>query len=334
MYRFSFYSILFILISILIFSCGEINTETTESSVADEKMSSNSKSKEVIGIQNSNGTTIQEVFGLKATGKTDSGFEYISYTNKRGDKPEAGQIASFNYYVYSGDKLINSSKRIGPSTLEIFAKDSPNQNRESPVLEGIKMIGVGDSISIFYPTNRLQRTPSELEGIPFIRYDVVLLKLMNPEDLEAYEAAKLKKTKAKGTRVAKQTKNILNRYKNGKLGKRLKKTISGLEYFIIKKGDGKKSEMGDQVTVHYHGILEDGTMFDNSYDTGRPFSFPIGQGRVIPGWDEGIALLEEGTKAIFFVPYEIAYGQAGKPPQIPEQAKLIFHVELLQVLKR
>ena len=72
-------------------------------------------------------------------------------------------------------------------------------------------------------------------------------------------------------------------------------------------------------------------MFDNSYERGEPIDFQLGVGSVIPGWDEGFALLKEGTKATLFVPYSLAYGEAGSPPVIPERSDLIFYVELLKV---
>jgi FKBP-type peptidyl-prolyl cis-trans isomerase len=68
-------------------------------------------------------------------------------------------------------------------------------------------------------------------------------------------------------------------------------------------------------------------MFDNSYQRGTPFRFPVGQGQVIQGWDEALQLMPKGSEAIFFIPFELAYGAAGRPPQIPEKAMLVFYIE-------
>ncbi len=108
-------------------------------------------------------------------------------------------------------------------------------------------------------------------------------------------------------------------------------TKSGLAYFMIKEGDGAQAEAGKTVSVHYTGKLADGSKFDSSHDRGQPIEFPLGQGRVIPGWDEGIALLKVGGKATFIIPPNLAYGERGAGGVIPPNATLIFEVELMDV---
>ena len=108
-------------------------------------------------------------------------------------------------------------------------------------------------------------------------------------------------------------------------------TESGLAYKITKKGSGQKAESGKTVSVHYTGKLTDGTKFDSSYDRNQPIDFPLGQGRVIKGWDEGIALLNVGSKATFIIPPDLAYGARGAGGVIPPNATLIFEVELVEV---
>jgi peptidylprolyl isomerase len=109
-------------------------------------------------------------------------------------------------------------------------------------------------------------------------------------------------------------------------------TASGLKYIIWKKGDGTKAESGDKVSVHYAGRLLDGSPFDNSYDRGQPFSFPLGGGRVIKGWDEGIAFLNVGDSATLIIPANLGYGSVERPT-IPANSTLIFDVQLMDVKK-
>ena len=109
------------------------------------------------------------------------------------------------------------------------------------------------------------------------------------------------------------------------------KTESGLRYKMIQKGNGKKAENGKTVAVHYTGQLADGKVFDSSYPRKKPIEFPLGQGNVIEGWDEGIALLQEGDKARFVIPSHLAYGSRGAGGAIPPNATLIFDVELMSV---
>ena len=106
-------------------------------------------------------------------------------------------------------------------------------------------------------------------------------------------------------------------------------TESGLKYKIIQKGKGDFPEKGDKVVVHYTGKLEDGTVFDSSYQRNEPIVFPLGMGRVIKGWDEGIALLKKGSSAKLVIPSELGYGSRGAGGVIPPNTSLIFEVELV-----
>ena len=108
-------------------------------------------------------------------------------------------------------------------------------------------------------------------------------------------------------------------------------TASGLIYEDLQVGDGATAKAGDTVSVNYTGWLEDGTQFDSSVDRGEPFTFPIGQGSVIPGWDEGVATMKVGGKRQLVIPAALAYGEAGSGSVIPPNATLIFEVELLEI---
>ncbi len=108
-------------------------------------------------------------------------------------------------------------------------------------------------------------------------------------------------------------------------------TNSGLQYQDEVVGDGAEALPGSTVSVHYTGWLTDGTKFDSSVDRGQPFSFPLGAGRVIQGWDEGVAGMRVGGVRILTIPSDLGYGPNGYPPEIPGGATLIFQVELLEV---
>ena len=109
------------------------------------------------------------------------------------------------------------------------------------------------------------------------------------------------------------------------------KTESGLRYKMIQKGNGKNAENGKTVSVHYEGSLENGKVFDSSYPRKKPIEFRLGEGQVIEGWDEGIALLQVGDKARFVIPSHLGYGSRGAGGAIPPNATLIFDVELIDV---
>jgi len=109
----------------------------------------------------------------------------------------------------------------------------------------------------------------------------------------------------------------------------VKTTASGLQYEVITAAEGAKPKATDTVTVHYHGTLLDGTVFDSSVERGEPTEFPLN--RVIPGWTEGVQLMSVGEKYRFFIPYDLAYGERGAGADIKPFSTLIFEVELLGI---
>ena len=109
----------------------------------------------------------------------------------------------------------------------------------------------------------------------------------------------------------------------------VKTTASGLQYQVLRDGNGKQPKATDQVECHYEGTLIDGTKFDSSYDRGQTATFPLNQ--VIAGWTEGLQLMHEGAKYRFFIPYQLGYGERGAGASIPPYAALIFDVELVAV---
>jgi len=109
------------------------------------------------------------------------------------------------------------------------------------------------------------------------------------------------------------------------------KTASGLEYVETEAGTGAQAKAGDTVRVHYTGKFLDGKVFDSSVSRGEPLEFPLGKGRVIRGWDEGIALMKVGGKATLTIPPQLAYGESGAGGVIPPNSTLIFDVELVGI---
>lgn len=105
---------------------------------------------------------------------------------------------------------------------------------------------------------------------------------------------------------------------------------SGLQYTVLREGEGRKPAATDSVKCHYEGTLTNGTVFDSSYRRGEPATFPLNG--VIAGWTEGVQLMAEGAKYRFFIPYNLAYGERGAGQSIPPYAALIFDVELIEVL--
>jgi FKBP-type peptidyl-prolyl cis-trans isomerase FklB len=136
------------------------------------------------------------------------------------------------------------------------------------------------------------------------------------------------KEKAKGADNLKKGQDFLeaNKSKEG-----VKTTASGMQYIVLKEGNGAKPSLNDKVTTHYHGTLVDGTVFDSSVDRGQPASFPVSG--VIPGWTEALQMMSVGSKWKLFLPSNLAYGERGAGGKIGPNTVLVFEVELLSIDK-
>ncbi|HAQ38084.1 MAG TPA: peptidylprolyl isomerase, partial [Saprospirales bacterium] len=175
-----------------------------------------------------------------------------------------------------------------------------------------------------------------LEGATELTYGISIKEIVSGEEMlkriegeNAEMQTKMAEVQGKEPIVAEKVKELLKAYKTKSL-KDMKKTSSGLEYSFINKASGPKPKKGQLVKVHYYGVLaSDGKMFDNSYGRGQEFAFTLGMGEVIPGWDEALELMPQGSEAVFFIPYDLAYGEEGRPPVIPAKATLMFYIEYL-----
>jgi FKBP-type peptidyl-prolyl cis-trans isomerase len=137
----------------------------------------------------------------------------------------------------------------------------------------------------------------------------------------------MKKQQEEGETNKKKSADFLEK---NKTAEGVKVTASGLQYMVMKEGDGPMPKKDDNVKCHYTGTLIDGTKFDSSVDRGQPAEFPVSG--VIPGWTEALQMMKVGSKYKLFIPAELAYGPAGRPG-IPPNSALIFEVELLEIVK-
>lgn len=271
---------------------------------------------------------------------SEFGNPYVHHVSNDGPKPMAGEYVFFHYEVFLDDSLVEDSRKRGVDPNAYKMPDlEPMKAQEdapiSPVIDGISMMAEGDSLTISKAVADLPMVPSGFEKYQMVHYVVKLIDIMSEEDYQAVmaekEAAMAEQravVQAREEGIAQKVQDILARYNNGQLTDSIQTTESGLKYVIHREGPGASPATGDNVQVHYYGVLTDGTMFDNSYRRGDLFTFGLGTGQVIKGWDEGIALLKEGGAGTFFIPAELGYGERGAPPTIPANSELVFYVEL------
>jgi peptidylprolyl isomerase len=242
----------------------------------------------------------------KDTITTASGLKYIKFNeNKEGKLAAAGTKVSVHYSGYLTDgKMFDSSVDRGkPLTGLKVGAGMVIKGWD----EGIALLRKGEKAKFIIPYTLAygeQGRPPMIPAKADLIFDVEIVEV---EDIVAPKQFDI-------------------------TGKEAKKTASGLTYYEVHlSGNPVQAQAGKHVRVHYTGYLTSGKMFDSSVERGEPIEFPLGQGRVIPGWEEGIALMHVGDKMRLVIPYYLAYGEQGRPPVIPEKADLIFDVELVEV---
>ena len=256
------------------------------------------------------------------------GHEYILYKKGDGKKVAVDDVISIEMYQYVDDSLVMSTKDMGRAQQVQIPPVEQQTQRETEIMANST---VGDSFRTSIKLDTMKMRPPGFESNEFIHIDFVITKAQSLEEIKAEQEAKRKEGEVREKAVADKIAPILAAYKSGSI-EGLQAHPTGMKYVIHEEGSGKQPQNGQKVDVNYYGTLTDGSMFDNSFGRGEAFQFVVGQGMVIKGWDVGVPLLKEGGKATLFIPYEMAYGEAGRPPQIPPKAELVFYVELNEVL--
>lgn len=276
------------------------------------------------------------------TGTTDSGFRYEFHEKNEGATPQVGEYAYFHVYMKNpktGELTINT--RTNPTIPAVKIPDEASRltgARAVPVYDVLPIMSIGDSLSVFQSLDSLPRKPPGFEDQAEASFQVVLMDIKSEEGYKADQEEAQKKAKAAEAELATLSAEVgakveatAKDYMDGKLNDQIQTTASGLKYIIHEEGTGAIPKPGESVTAEYYGALTTGARFDDSFSRTQPFSFPVGQGRVIKGWDEGFGLFKEGTKATLFIPSELGYGARGSGQRIPPNSELIFYVEVEKV---
>ena len=260
--------------------------------------------------------------GYKTTG---NGLYYHFHEKNAGELPQVGDLVEVTLSC-----TVNDTTPIIPATKNILMMSEPSFATD--FMEGLAMMHKGDSASFIVNIDstfkylfRVPELPAEFNSTDVMRFDVKVndfypeseymnkmieaIKTNYPEETErAY--AEMQQYFAMNNIVATPT-------------------ASGLYYVMTQEGNGEMPAKGDNVKVHYTGKLLNGKVFDSSIERGEPIEVPIGMGRVIPGWDEGIMMMSKGEKGVLYIPYYLGYGDRGAGADIPPFANLIFEVELI-----
>lgn len=280
------------MLSTILISCSNSKSDTENSTTDKSNLNTEMKTSE--------NRSINYVIG--DTQITSSGLKVVFQSLNNNDKPAEGDVVQVHYKgtLSDGKEFDNSFKRNKPIAFPLgTGKVIPGWD------EGIALLGKGDKATFIIPPDLAYGDRAMGNGLipanSTLVFDVELVDFK-----EAYKPFDIQ-------------------------GKDSVTTASGLKYYIIEKGDlSRKPKPGNQAVAHYAGYLTNGTKFDASYDRGEPFVFPVGEGRVIKGWDEIVQQMGIGSKYRVVIPPALGYGMEGAG-SIPANATLIFDMELLDI---
>lgn len=276
--------------------------------------------------------------------KAESGLYYKFYNKSEGGvKPKEGDIVTVNMLykndkdsvIFSSEKANIQAGRQGTMTLQ-FPCSKPAF--AGCFEDGLMMMCEGDSASfkisadsIYFKTFNAKELPPYVTKGTMLTFDVKLEKIKSKEEaMKEQQEAQQKQQEEAMKRKEMEPVEIQKFLADNKIT--VKPTASGLYYIETLKGKGPKVNIGDTIVVKYVGMFLDKREFDNSDKSPVPVKFAIGVGQVIPGWDEGLVMMNKGGKAQLIIPSSIGYGEMGAPGAIPPFSPLLFDVEVVDVI--
>lgn len=261
--------------------------------------------------------------------KTSTGLYYKFY-HKSGDttQPKLTEYAMVEMVYGIADSVLFDSRNL-PASQRPMKIPIIKSIYKGDIYEGLEMMHVGDSAvfqsnadSVFKKLFRIRKLPSFVDSTKDVYFAIKLVGVKTPQQLQAEDSArmlKLQNDESKEREAYLKKNNIT-----------VKPTQDGLYFVPEKPGKGPHPKVGDKVSVHYTGYLLNGKKFDSSRDRGKPFEFTLGKHQVIPGWDEGVAMLRKGGTAKLIIPSSLGYGTRNMGP-IPPFSTLVFDVELVNI---
>ena len=272
--------------------------------------------------------------------KTASGFEYTINKAGLGAKANVGDAAFYDVILKGDDSTMFSTLKEGQQAKSLVEDPSKNPDAFYKLtMEALAILKVGDSATFKMPLDTFKVKPAGLEKAKMATLIIVLRDVKSKAEVESRQAelkalaASIQAAKpdfiARAKGVADSTAKLAKEFGAGKFPANVQTLPTGLKIAVLKEGTGALPKKGEIVLVNYYGALKTGVKFDESFTRGEPISFPLGAGQVIPGWDQGLATMKEGTIAVLFVPAALGYGERAQGP-IPANSDLVFYVELLR----
>ncbi len=264
------------------------------------------------------------LFKEKDVAYAPTGLAYKFREDVPGRPGDMGDVVKLHFKLYnSKDSLLRNTVAENNMVITTLQKPTFPTSFE----EALAMLSEGDSCAFWISADTLFKKgigaelPAYIDKGSFLRFEVKMHEILTIDEFREEQRAMAKKSQIDEDAA------LAAYIKNNNIPAILD-TATGLYYQVVQEGPGAKPKKGNKVTVHYTGYLLNGEIFDSSRDGGQPFSFVIGQGHVIEGWDEGIPFMHKGEKGILYIPSYRGYG-AQRAGTIPPNSILIFEVELL-----
>lgn len=260
------------------------------------------------------------LFGCKGQTmqKTAKGYDYlIVKSNDKGKQIMPGDNVSFKISFYLNDSLKDSREMDQSIPTDVGKTQYP------PFIELLAKLKNGDSAYVLVKLDTMKQLSPKFKKTDIVKYAVKVNSVIDAATIQKNKD-ELAKSKAG---IVEKLQAVVSQYAKGSVDK-AQKTASGIQYVILEQGTGKTHAKGETAKVHYIGMTTDGKEFDSSFSRGESFAVPVGQGQVIPGWDEILSTLSVGTKSIVIIPSGLAYGDKGAGGVIPPNANLIFYMDI------
>lgn len=268
---------------------------------------------------------------------TAGGYEMEFLHDEAGEVGAVGEHILFNVKILAHDSLLlNTFDKNAKQILEVKPTEELIKQKD-PIGQALGLMSKGDSALLYIPADSLNIPALKLKSGESIHYILKVYDILDEAGYNEY-TQEIQKQREEEMRVFREleaevgnmTSNVLERYRNNELGDELQKDESGMLYVVHELGEEAPYQVGELAKVDYYGALADnGQKFDSSFGRGQAFQFMLGRGQVIKGWDIAIAKFPRGSKVTIILPPDLAYGAAGSPPVIPENATLAFYIEIL-----
>ncbi len=245
----------------------------------------------------------------------------------KGKHPNIGDEVTFVQKVFQNDKQLGNPVNRNFAQIAVLPNDSTLMRPINPSYAAMFKMGVGDSAVIKQPASGLDSLPDGVQKDDVFTYEIKLLRVRSQEEVESDAEALM----GRREEIKEQTQTFISDYTAGRLDQKLEETENGVKYLMREKGKGAFPVPGQPVFISYMGYTMDGKSFDDTFQLGETVNFPLGEGKMVPGFEETIGKLPKGSKATVLIPSDQAYGSTGKGNFIPPDADLVFYIEILNI---